>query len=427
SNPAASSEYAPARLPVGPLEISAWLPAGLGQEVRLDETALGSLGLTHLEWLQRAERDGASAEELAMRFCSGAGLKMPVYYEPPGYSPYDKLRNWATREQLGVGYDDSLRARVAELVGQWSGEPGLAGYLVGHEDYRWQAYPALARTVARLREQDALRPAYTVGHIDAFPRQEQFLEAFFPDGGPANVLQHEHYVFRAGVPDSGAALQRRLEELAQGYGRAARAVQGRNGRWQAIVQAHAETRGTERWYRQPGAAELRVQVGLALARGAAGVVYFLYSSGTEEVRDARGEVREVRRYQGLVEEMGEPTALYAAARQLNADLARLSAPLEPLHFHGGYRGDRLPAGAPLSAADRELDVGLFGDGDTVTHVLVVNLRTWEARRARLRLPDRLGRDAVTGERLGRGEVEVDLEAGGFRLLELASLGGAERP
>ena len=33
-------------------------------------------------------------------------------------------------------------------------------------------------------------------------------------------------------------LQRRLDELVAGYGRVARAVQGRNGRWQAIVQAH---------------------------------------------------------------------------------------------------------------------------------------------------------------------------------------------
>lgn len=418
SNPAASTEFAPARLPVGPLEISAWLPAGMGEEVRLDEAALGSLGLTHLEWLQRAERDGASAEELAMRFCSGAGLKMPVYYEPPGFSPYDKLRNWATRTEVTEGFDDSVRARVVSLVSRWEGEAGLAGYLVGHEDYSRHYYAALERTVAALRQADSLRPAYTVGHIDSYSRRERFLEAFFPEGGPANVFQHEHYVFHADVPDSGRALQRRLDELAEGYGRAARAVQRRNGRWHAIVQAHAEIRRGELYYRKPGAGELRAQVGLALARGAAGVVYFLYSSGEERVLDGEGQVREVRQYEGLVSADGVPTAAYQAAAELNALLADLAPALELLHFHGGYRGDRLPAGAPLQAAGAELEVGLFGDGDFVSHALVASRLTHRGQTANLVLPGARARDALSGEELGEGRVRLTLGAGSFRLLSL---------
>ena len=115
SNPADSTEYSPSRLPVGTLEIGAWLPAGMGSEVQLDEARLSALGITHLVWLQRAERDGVSAEALAMDLCSRSGLKMPVYYEPPGYSPYDKLRNWATRRDLGVS-PEHLSTRA--LLGQ---------------------------------------------------------------------------------------------------------------------------------------------------------------------------------------------------------------------------------------------------------------------------------------------------------------------
>ena len=88
ANPAAAAGYEPSRLPVGPLSTGAWLPAGLGTEIRLDppdRQRLRDLDLTHIEWLQRAEREGQTAETLAMAFCSEAGLGLPVYYEPPGY------------------------------------------------------------------------------------------------------------------------------------------------------------------------------------------------------------------------------------------------------------------------------------------------------------------------------------------------------
>ena len=135
----------PSRVPVGELARSAWLPAGL-DELRFDDddqARLAALGLSQIQWLQRAERDGQSAEALAMAFCARQGLTMPVYYEPPGFSPYDKLHNLAARPSRPADFEAQVRARVAALQTRWAGQPGFAGYLVGHEDYRAQsAMPA---------------------------------------------------------------------------------------------------------------------------------------------------------------------------------------------------------------------------------------------------------------------------------------------
>ena len=429
-NPANSQDYQPSRLPVGSLALSTWLPAGL-PEFRFsgqDQDHLAALGLTQVEWLQRAEVGERTAEEMAMEFCDRAGLTMPVYYEPPGYSPYDKLHNWATRPEVEADFDATVRERVLGLKARWQGSVGFGGYLIGHEDYSKSYYNALSRTVSILQAEDPSRPAVTVGHIDHYPKVGRFLDAFFGEaGGVPNVFQHEHYVFRDGVPGSGRGLQRSLDDLVAGYGRVARHLQERLGHWHAIVQVHSETRDGSGeqgiYYRKPTAGEISVQVGMALARGASGIVYFLYSSGVEEVKDGDGHIRQVRAYAGIVDVDGTPTTTYDAVQQLNEQLRQLSPLLEPLHFHGGYSSSRgLPDDSPVVRADDDLEVGLFGDGETDSHVLVVNRRPQEARDVRLEVTADGARDALSGEtlRMDQQVLTLPLAAGGFRLLELAA-------
>ena len=425
ANPASSSAYVPSRLPLGPLTIGVWLPAGMKEEIHLgptDQQQLADLGINQLQWVQRASDAEGSAEEQAMAFCSRTGLHMPVYFEPRGYSPYDKLRNWATRSEVSEGFADSVRARVRALRQQWGGSSGLGGYLIGHEDYRQQYYAALAQTVAVLQEEDPGSPAFAIGSIYSYPKRSRFLDAFFADGPVANVFQHEHYVFRAGLAGSGRELQKRLDALVSGYGLAARSVQERNGRWQAIVQVHEESRDGELYYRAPSPAEIRVQVALAMARGASGIIYFLYSSGMERVLDQDGEVRQERRYEGLVAEDRAPTSRYLAVRQINAYLRQLSPHLEPLHFHGGYSSTRLPSGKLVSSAEPDVELGFFGDGAVATHVLLVNRQTESARILQLGIQTAYARDEVTGEELTvrEGRIAVEMEAGGFRLLRFAN-------
>ena len=422
-NPRETLEFQPSQVPVGPLALGVWLPAGLdrfrfGAE---DQERLVALGINQIEWLQRANQDSLSAEELAMAFCNQYGMRMPVYYEPRGFSPYDKLRNWATRTELEAGFADSVRERVRGLQQQWGEAKGFFGYLVGHEDYRQGYAAALRQTVEVLRQEDPSRPALTVGNIGDYASVEAFMDAFFAAGGATNIFQHERYIFRQNVPLSGKGLQRRLQDLVRGYESVARHLQGRNGRWHAIVQAQGEIRQGEIFYRQPGAAELRVQAGLALSQGASGIIYFLYSSGVEEVLNQDSVLVERREYLGLVDREGRPTPRYFAVQQLNSGLNRLSEVLEELHFHGGFSSSKTPRNPLLRSAAGDLAFGLFGDGVKPSHLLVVNRRTDADREVELEVHGERVEDAISGKRfeLLDGKFQVQLEAGGFRLLKTA--------
>ena len=262
--------------------------------------------------------------------------------------------------------------------------------------------------------------------MDHYPQVGRFLDAFFPeDGGEPNIFQHEHYVFRADTETGGRGLQGRLDDLVAGYGRVARHLQDRLGRWHAIVQVQSETRegNCEQglYYRKPTAGEISVQAGLALARGASGIVYFLYSSGVERVADADGNLLQLRTYEGIVDVDGAPTPTYAGVRRLNEQLAALSPVLAPLHFHGGYASSRgLPDDAVVVSADSDLEIGLFGNQQTETHVLVVNRRPDEARNIQMVLTVQGAMDAVSREALtiNNGSLALSLPGGGMRLIEL---------
>lgn len=420
SNSVAQRPHGPSKVLTGPLVLSAWLPAGI-EDFRFTETdqqRLADLGLTHIQWLQRAEQDGQSAEALAMAFASRQGLNLPVYFEPPGYSPYDKLRNWATMSSVSDSFDAAVAARARDLHAHWAAAPAFSGYLIGHEDYRAGTYDALARTVAALRTVDPLRPAISVGAIGSYPKTERFLAALFVDGGEPNVFQHEHYVFEADVAPGGSESLRRLRHLVGGYDKAAGHLRDRHGRWHAIIQVHSESRDGKLWYRQPTAAEISVQTALALSRGASGIVYFLYSSGIEQVRNGQGDVVQVREYVGLVDVAGAPTAAWTAVQQLNGRLQTLSTVLADRAFRGGYEARRAPADEPVASQAADVDLAFFGTTNSSSHVLVVNRRTDSERNivvelaAGVRLVDVEAADTPTVV------PDITVSPGGFRLFEV---------
>ncbi len=413
----------PNSLPVGDLTLSVWLPAGFGDDVQLradDQQQLVDLGINQMQWLQRAEDEAGSAEAQAMTFASHAGMALPVYYEAPGFSPYDKLHNWAARNEADVTFDAQVTQRAQALVSRWGNESGFGGYLIGHEDYRAAAYDALGRTVKVLRDVDSLRPAVVVGRLDSYPRKERFLDALFAEGGEANIFQHEHYVFRGKVPTEwGDDLRRPVGELVDGYNGLARDLRDRHGRWHAIVQVQGEDRDGEVFYRKPTPAEIRLQTSLALSRGASGIVYFLYSSGEEVIRREDGSVRQRRIYHGLVDLARQPGARYAAVAELNKTLAALSDVLSPLFFRGGYKGRAVPADEPIHTATEDVDLAFFGDRSKSTHVMVVNRNTNSSRSVALQLPAGTSWiDALHGELIAfeTDQATVDVEAGSLRLL-----------
>ena len=419
-NPTASFDYTPSTLAIGPLWIATWLPAGMN-DFRFDQQDrdhLMSLGVNAVQWLQRYRDDQGTAEEQLMRFASDRGWQMLAYYEPRDLSPYDKLHNWAMR---GEGIDlDSLRVVVQGVYNQWNETPAFAGYLVGHEDYRRAQYGSLHDVVDMIAMIDASRPAYSVGRLRDYEDPRAFFDALFDSGGSDNVFQQEHYVFRGGVPLKGGSFQRRINLLTDGFDEVARGLEGRSGRWHAIVQVQSEVRGTQVYYRRPTPAEIRLQVGLGLSRGASGIVYFLYSSGVEKLRDNGGRVVETRVYEGLVDVDGVPTSTYAAVQQINRDLRALSPALETLHFHGTLSSRLLLQNSLIRRIDGEVEVGLFGDGQRISHILVVNRWAHAAQRVRIELSEHAVSHALAGAEYNqkRNWVVLELAAGDFYLLRI---------
>lgn len=421
-DPSADLDYEPSRLPIGPLAIGTWLPAGMN-EFRFaaeDRARLAALGLNMIQWTQRYEDERGTAEAQLMAFAGERGWQMPVYYEARGFGPYDKLHNWARRSAKHASAD-SLHVLATALADQWRTAPAFSGYLVGHEDYRRSYYPALSAVVKALQAADPLRPVLSVGKLQDYDAAPAFLAALFDAGGTANIFQQEHYVFRGELPSRGGTFQRRIESLISGYNQVARGLEGRSGRWHAILQVQSEMRDGKAYYRKPTAAEIRLQAGLALSRGASGIVYFLYSSGVEELRDGDGKTIETRIYEGLVDADGVPTSSYDAVQALNAELRQLSAELAELHFHGALSSHFLLENEWVDAVDDDLEIGLFGDEVTPTHILVVNRRAHAARRARVQLRADGVVDALTGVALplADGAVEFEIGAGALRFFRFA--------
>ena len=98
----------------------------------------------------------------------------------------------------------------------------------------------------------------------------------------------------------------------------------------------------------------------------------------------------------------------------------MGSALRDLHFHGGFSSGKLLDNPLVLQAEKDLDFGLFGDGETATHLLVVNRRTTGQRRVAIKVNALALRDALTAEEWVpvEGQVDVELAAGGFRLLRL---------
>ena len=423
TNPAVS-RYEPSRLPVGDLTLSTWLPAGL-DSFRFDagdRQLLSEIGFNHIEWLQEVRVGDSTAEEVAMSFAGDAGLGMPVYYPPPGFTREDKLRDFAVMEGVEPGFDAAVRERVAALRQHWGAAPGFTGYLIGHEDYRARYYEALGDMVRILGQEDPQRPAISVGNIDHFPRgrplpRRPVRRGRGPQHLPARALH---------LPRRRAHLGKEAAETARRPGGGVRAP----GPLHA-GPARALARHRPGAQRNPRAGQGRLLLPQAdrrgdLRAGRPGPVPGGFGHRLLPLQLRLGVDPRRRRppgagalLRGIVDRDGAPTPTYGAVKKLNAQLAGLGPHLRDLHFHGGWEAGDLPDNDLVSDSDPDLELGLFGDGTTATHLLVVNRRSHRGRQVGLKLAGP-ARDAVAGTFMPqvRGRTLLDLEPGGFRLLEV---------
>ena len=125
-------------------------------------------------------------------------------------------------------------------------------------------------------------------------------------------------------------------------------------------------------------------------------------------------------YEGLVDAGGAPTSSYAAVQQINGDLRTLSPTLELLHFHGTLSSRLLLQNSLIRRIDGEVEVGLFGDGKRISHILVVNRWAHAAQQVRLQLSGSAAFDALTGVQYDqvKDRIELELAAGDFHLLRI---------
>ena len=472
--------------PVGDLTIGVWQPFGLSEtDLQLMDIAeLEDLKFNLIQFNPRQQfaaavvdvstaYDSLSGEQLTASFIHGTELSMLWYYEPIGFSDHDKLENWATcnfsegfiaRCDTLPGYMKTVQTIIDSVREQYRGLNsdlgGLQGYLLMNEigdqiEYTSDFYSAMSAAIRVMRSVDPSRPAFVVERIDNFDKRgsaEQFMRHFFETSNPPNVFQHEDYVFRKNIPiekenpsQSGdITVQKQLDSLLDGYDRVCRLVVKFRGRWHAIVQVHGEDRPNaplSAELRKPEPGEIRVQVGLALSRGASGIVYFVYSSGLEKKTHWT--------YHGLVDVSGAPADdRYHVVKSINGYLDSISTTMRSLYFHGAIswrERDNMPRvggndllrhveivrdiNDPFDAKRAgHLEFGLFGDGVDNSHLLVVNRRTHVRQKIEIytgkqRVLDAASGDSLAteitfGHKLRRGrKFTLELEPGDFRLLQ----------
>ena len=107
-------------------------------------------------------------------------------------------------------------------------------------------------------------------------------------------------------------------------------------------------------------------------------------------------------------------------QQINRDLRALSPALETLHFHGTLSSRLLLQNSLIRRIDGEVEVGLFGDGQRISHILVVNRWAHAAQRVRIELSEHAVSHALAGAEYNQKKnwVVLELAAGDFYLLRI---------
>ena len=195
--------------------------------------------------------------------------------------------------------------------------------------------------------------------------RKDFMQHFVDTVSPSEFLVN-FYVFGISVPKPGRAgyatrLQGVLDNLVTLYGRAREVAMGAGIPLWSVVQAH--TWGN---LRNPTPEEIRVQVNLALAHGATGIYYFMYSSHIND--DGRADI------QGLVDGNYRITSKWREVQAINGMLRELDDTLLQLTSDAVF-----PGTAPASFVQRLSDpadfhLGTFTHGDGARYLMVVNRR-----------------------------------------------------
>jgi hypothetical protein len=364
-----------------------------------------SEGNWNLVWCREAELD--MAQRFGLRAYLHDGLLRPESLDDPG-----------------------VKAKLEALIGRVRNHPALYCYHLQDEPNA-AAFPALARLVAYLREQDPAHLAY-INLFPTYASNEQLgnqgdtttaytehLRQFVATVKPG-LVSYDHYHF--GVDGDGGQYFLNLGLIRQ-------TALAAGLPFLNIVQACSWTPNM----RVPTGDELRWLVYTSLAYGAQGISYYVYCHPGHEGAMANAD--------------GTPTVLYGAATVLNREFAAIAAELQPLVSRGAYHAGMVPPGAvPLpAAAEFRLEptpvlgeyqpqkpvqgfvLGYFGKREAPgqatgpSHVLVVNLDYQRATSAVLVGPAPLvlfDQATRSWSPAGASRAELQLPPGGGRLVRI---------
>jgi len=317
------------------------------------------------------------------------------------------------------------KAKLDALIERVRNHPALYAYYLKDEPNA-ATFPELRRLAAYLRERDPshtwyinLYPIYannrqlgTTGEpIPAYQEHlRQFVEVLKPD-----LISYDHYHF--GIKGDGSQYFLNLAMIRQ-------TALDAGVPFMNIVQACSWTPNM----RIPTGDELRWLVYTSLAYGAQGISYYVYCHPKHEGAMATAD--------------GTPTPLYYAAKSLNREFAAIASQLQSLQSLGAYHVGMLPPGTsplpdeaafplhpPVPAKDytpsRPVEgflLGYFGEADSPTHVLVVNLDYKQSTTRTIVGPGQLEVfHAATGKwsAAGANRMELSLQPAGGALVKVA--------
>lgn len=286
----------------------------------------------------------------ALDACRRAGIR--AFVEDPRVAGWD----WATVTA------EEARPRVASLVRAVGRNPALYGYYL-YDEPTASMFPGLG-VVARLVSELApgrwpyinLFPNYASPEQLGTPTYEEYLERFIAVCRPP-VLCYDNYFLMRDRADEHDLYWLNLEQV--------RAAGLRHGIpfWNIVSSVGSYH------YREPSAADLRLQAYSSLAYGARGIAYFTYFA------PLHGNYR-----MGPVDQFNCETPTWYHLQNTNHQIARLAPTLLQLESTAVYHLGRVPKGcrgpdaasAIQESPDGPVAVGEFRRPDGARFALVVN-------------------------------------------------------
>jgi hypothetical protein len=229
--------------------------------------------------------------------------------------------------------------------------------------------------------------------VQTCPFPTGLLDALLNSVPSLDIFMHCTYPLTSYTPTSGPVFQDSVQFFANQFSEAATAIRAHQSGTPlyAIIQTHSGLLPppNNRTYRAPSREEILCQINLALAYGAKGIVYYLYSRA-----NYGGPYFE----QGLLDNARNPTTQYSSVQTINTNyqgtgqsLVNIGSNFLPLSWQAAFSihqntnepisstyklydvTSKIPGGATDTEAETYVEVGVLQSGST-NHYMVVNRR-----------------------------------------------------